>query len=81
MQTTTGINTGFVVTCEECNCALQEIDTLWNGGITLHILFCPLCGRGATLVTNTLCENGNEIFGDYAELHTPDYVPKKKRTH
>lgn len=65
MQTTTGRNTGFEVTCEECKATLQEVEAIYNGGMTVHLLICPICGRGATLVTNTLYENGNEIFGHY----------------
>lgn len=64
------MNTGLEVTCKECNKALHEVETIYNGGITLHLLICPVCGRGTTLVTNTLYENGNEVFGRYVELHT-----------
>lgn len=46
------------VYCDECQTWLQEVDTLTNDGITLHILLCPECGIGATLVTNTVCETG-----------------------
>lgn len=49
------------VHCEECDMWLQEVDTLTIDGITLHILLCPECGTGATLVTNTLCETGTKF--------------------
>lgn len=54
----------LAVRCEDCGRFVQEVDTLIIDGITLHILLCSECGSGAILVTNSLCENGNEVFGE-----------------
>lgn len=56
------MNTDFVVTCGACGECLNEVEVIDSGGIRLHVMICSECGRGAMLVTNTLCEMATKFL-------------------